>query len=319
MSRAWRAFVIIAVLSVAAGFTDLRVRSYPTRAYTEFIPNVIAGTADAPERYRVLVPFTVEGFRHLTGTTPANAWHLTRLTLFFVGFATFFVYLRTWFSDTLALLGTSIVAGTWPLTLTNSWAHPDHVAELALFTAGCLAIAQRRTVWVVLVLAVATLNRETAVFLVPTYLVTGALTVQRLAVTAMLGGVWAAIYIGLRVWRGFADYDYLQLLRNLDFLRLLPDNFDPYYRAYAYFGLLLFGGLLVVALYQSSGPKPLFISRALWVVPVFGIVAFTISSIIESRIFTPLYPLVIPAVIFSLASADTSVADISTRAAKHHV
>ena len=103
---------------------------------------MIAGTADAPERYRVLVPFTVEGFRHLTGTTPANAWHLTRLTLFFVGFATFFVYLRTWFSDTLALLGTSIVAGTWPLTLTNSWAHPDHVAELALFTAGCLAIAR---------------------------------------------------------------------------------------------------------------------------------------------------------------------------------
>ena len=87
-------------------------------------------------------------------------------------------------------------------------------------------------------------------------------------------------------------------------MRLLPENFDPYYRAYAYFGLLLFGGLVAVAVYHAEAPPPLFVTRALWIVPMFGAVAFTISSIIESRIFTPLYPLVMPAVIFALASAD---------------
>lgn len=304
MSRSWRAIVVLALLSVASGFADLRMRAYPARAYTEFIPNVVAGTADAPERYRVLVPFSVDAFRKLTALSPANAWHLTRLALFFVGYLTFFVYLRTWFSTALALLGTSIVAATWPLTLTNSWAHPDHVAELVLFTAGCLAIAQQRTAWVFAAVAAATLNRETAIFLVPLYLLSGALTTRRLAVTGLLGLTWLGIYGGLRLWRGFASYEYLQLGRNLDFLGLLPENFDPYYRAYAYFALLLFGGLVAVAVHHVEGRRPMFITRALWIIPMFGLVAFTISSIIESRIFTPLYPLVMPAVIFALASAD---------------
>jgi len=304
MSVSWRALILLVLLSVASGFADLRMRSYPARSYSEFIPSVVAGTADAPERYRVLVPFTVEAFRTVTGLGPAGAWHTTRLILFFLAYLTFFVYLRTWFSTSLALLGTALVAATWPLTLTNSWAHPDHVAELVLFTAGCTAIARQQTAILVLVLVIATLNRETAVFLVPTYLLSGAIHPRRLITSALLGAVWLAIYGGLRLWRGFVGYDYFQLARNLDFLKLLPENYDPYYRAYAYFALLLFGGLLAVAIHEAAPEDP-FIARALWVVPLFGAVAFSVSSIIETRIFTPLYPLMMPAVISALASADT--------------
>jgi hypothetical protein len=315
MSVGWRTLTVLVLLSVASGFADLRMRSYPARSYSEFIPSVVSGTADAPERYRVLVPFTVEGFRHATGLGPAGAWHLTRLILFFLGYLTFFVYLRTWFSPLTALLGTAIVAGTWPLTLTNSWAHPDHVAELLLFTAGCMAIARQRTRMLVPILAVATLNRETAAFLVPTYLVAGPLRPARLAMSALLGVVWLAVYGGLRLWRGFAGYDYFQLARNMDFLRLLPENYDPYYRAYAYFALLLFGGLLAIATYDAV-PSETFITRALWVVPMFGAVAFTISSIIETRIFTPLYPLIMPGVMAALTSADKSMRPAT--APSHH-
>jgi hypothetical protein len=304
MRVGWRALVVLVLLSVASGFADLRMRSYPARSYSEFIPKVVAGSADAPERYRVLVPFTVEAFRTVTGLGPAGAWHTTRLILFFLGYLTFFVYLRTWFSPSFALLGTAIVAGTWPLTLTNSWAHPDHVAELVLFTAGCMAIARQQTGMLVLVLAVATLNRETAVFLVPTYLLSGVIRPARVVTSALLGGVWLAIYGGLRLWRGAVGYDYFQFARNVDFLRLLPENYDPYYRAYGYFALLLFGGLLAVAVHDAA-PRDTFITRALWVVPLFGAVAFSISSIIETRIFTPLYPLIMPAVMSALASADT--------------
>lgn len=315
MSVGWRALIVLLLLSVASGFADLRMRSYPTRSFSEFIPRVVAGTADAPERYRVLVPFAVDGFRRVTGLEPAGAWHLTRLALFFLGYLVFFIYLRTWFSPTVAMFGTALVAGTWPLTLTNSWAHPDHVAELVLFTAGCLAIAQQRTGWLIATFVVATLNRETAVFLIPTYIVAERISASRFAVACLLGGLWVAIYAGLRFWRGFVPYDYLQVVRNLDFLKLLPENYDPYYRAYAYFGLLLFGGLLAIAIHDA-GPKPPFIARVLWVVPLFGAVAFTISSIIETRIFTPLYPLIMPAVMSALASADTSMRPAKT--AQHH-
>ena len=297
--------VIVVIMGVATGFVDLRARAYPERPYVEFIPRVVDGSADAPERYRVLVPFALDVLAKATGLSPAAAWHLSRLALFVAAYFIFLAYLRTWFSEPFALLGTAMVAATLPLTFTNSWAHPDHAAELALFTGACLAIARDRTAWVFSLLAVATLNRETAAFLVPLYLVAGPLTRKRLFVTGLLALEWASIYGGLRAWRGFAQYDYLQVWRNLDFLQLLPSGFDPYYRAYAWFGVLLFGGLVFVALRGSRTSRPEFATRALLVVPLMAAVAFVWSSIIETRIFTPLYPLVLPAVISACTGADT--------------
>lgn len=300
------ALVLLAVMSAASGFVDLRMRQYPQRPYTEFIPRVVEGTADAPERYRVLVPYTLHWIASATGASMSSVWHATRLALFFAAYVVFYRYLRRWFPPTHSLLGTAIVAATLPLTFTNSWAHPDHIAELALFTAGCAAIAAERPLAVAAILAVAALNRETAVFLVPLYLVAGERIVRRIPVTLALAAEWAAIYVGLRMWRGFVHYDYGQLTRNFQFLKLLPASYDPYARAYAYFGLVLFGALLVTVALSHSAGRPLFMTRALWIVPAFAVVAFTLSSIIESRIFTPLYALIVPAVIFSLRMTDNT-------------
>jgi hypothetical protein len=301
------ALVLLAIMSVASGFVDLRMRQYPLRPYDEFIPRVVDGTADAPERYRVLVPFTIHGIVQATGIPISAVWHATRLALFFAAYVIFYAYLRRWFDDTPSLLGTALVAATLPLTFTNSWAHPDHIAELALFTAGCAAVAANRVEWLAAILAVATVNRETAIFLIPLFLLTGRPIRSRIGTAALLALEWAAIYVGLRLWRGFVQYDYAQFGRNLQFLKLLPAPYDPYARAFAYFGLLLFGGFLYVALAHSAG-RPLFMTRALWVVPMFGVVALTISSIIETRIFTPLYALVMPSVIFGWRSADRTIA-----------
>ena len=303
--------VVLTIMSVASGFVDLRTRSYPVRSYTEFIPRVVDGTADAPERYRVLVPFTLDAAARITGLNPAPLWHASRLALFWAAYVLFFVYLQTWVRPHEALLGTAVVAATLPLTFTNSWAHPDHIAELALFTAGCLAIARQKTAWLFVVLAAATLNRETAVFLVPLFFLAAPISRQRILLTGLLLLEWGAIYAGLRFWRGFQHYEYWQIGRNLEFLRLLPENYDPYYRAYAYFGIVLFGSLMALAMSRARNPQPLFVRRALWVVPMIAGVAFAISSIIESRIFTPLYPLLMPAVMFSLLPADRSVSPAS--------
>lgn len=299
-------FVLLALMTVASGFVDLRIRQYPQKPYTEFIPRVVEGTADAPERYRVLVPFMTQGIVALTGAPIANVWYVTRLAWFFAAYLIFYSYLRLWFGPTSSLLGTALVAATLPLTFTNSWAHPDHIPELALFTAGCAAVAVNRLPAVAAVLAIATLNRETAAFLVPLYLLTGSSLRGRIVGAAVLALEWTAIYLGLRVWRGFVHYDYGQLARNLQFLKLLPPPYDPYARAYAYFALFLFGTLLYIALSHSAG-RPLFLTRALWVVPMFGTVAFTISSIVEARVFTPLYALVVPSVIFGWQRADRTI------------
>lgn len=294
-------------LAIASGFIDLRVRRFPDHPVKVYMPPVVAGTAEAPGRYRILVPYLNEGVTQAFLLDRQNVWLGTRLITFFLAYAIVFHYLRIWFPLTGAIAGMALTAGALPLTFTNSWAHPDHIAELALFTLGCLTIARGRDAAFALTLILATLNRETAVFLVLLHAVAGPFTRARFARTIAFGTIWLAIFVGLRWWFGVEHYDYWQLGRNIEFLKLLPPPYDPYYRAYGWFVVFLFGPLLFVALRGLKG-QPLFIRRALWVVPAILLVGFTISSIIETRIFTPLLPLVLPAVIGAIYQLEGAVA-----------
>jgi hypothetical protein len=303
-AREWQIWVpLCLMLAIAAGFTDLHVRSYPLLPVKEYMPQVVAGTAPPPGRYRVLVPYLHDVVSELTQGDRQVVYLALRLIGWFASFCIFYAYLRTWFPIAGAMAGTALVAAGLPLTFTNSWAHPDHVAELALFTLGCLTIARGWDVAFGVTLAFATLNRETAVFLVLLYAIAGPLTRARLLKTIGFGAIWAVIFVGLRLWLGFEHYDYWQLGRNLEFLKLLPPPYDPYYRAYAWFVLFLFAPLVLVGVRALQG-QPLFIRRALWVVPAILIVGVTISSIIETRIFTPLFPLVMPAVVAALSGRE---------------
>ena len=294
-SDAW-CLLLYVTLAVATGFADLRMRAHTDHVVNEYIPAVVAGTENAPGRYRVLAPMLIDGLARTTGASLETTWYVTRLLFIFVAYAIFHAYLRTWFSPSAAVAGVSAVAASLPLTFTNSWPHPDSIPELALFTLGALAIARGRDGLFAITLAFAALNRETSAFLVLLYLVAEPISRPRLLRVAVFAIEWFAIYAGLRVLRGLEHYDYWQAARNWAELGLLPPNYDPYYRAYAYFVVVLFGPMIYLALKTRNAPA--FPRRALLVVPCFILVAFIFSSIIESRIFTPLYPLVVPATMF---------------------
>jgi hypothetical protein len=288
--------LLYVTLTIATGFADVRMRAHTDNVYNAYIPAVVAGTENAPGRYRVFAPFLIDGLARATGASMETMWYVTRLVWIFVAYSVFHVYLRTWFASSAAAAGVSIVAATLPLTFTNSWPHPDSIPELALFTLGALAIARRLDLLFAVTLACAALNRETSVFLVVLYIVSEPLNRPRLLRATFFGAEWLAIYAGLRIMRGVQHYDYWQAARNWAELGLLPSNYDPYYRAYAYFVVILFGPMIYMAL--KAKEAPIFMRRALLVVPCFIAVAFIFSSIIESRIFTPLYPLVVPATMF---------------------
>ena len=289
-------------LAVATGFADLRMRPH-TLNVVKYISGVVADTEYAPGKYRVLAPFTIDGLATLSGASLEATWYVTRLLVIFLAYLAIHAYLRTWFRPLASMAGVAVTAATLPLTITNSWPHPDAMPELALFALGALAIARRLDVLFAVVLALAAFNRETSVFLVVLYFVAYPLTRDRLVRTAVFGLEWLAIYGGLRLVRGVQHYDYWMAGRNLADLGLLPPNYDPYYRVYAYFALFLFGPLLAIALRRETAAPP-FARRALLVIPCFVAVAFMFSSIIESRIFLPLYPLVLPAFMFGVVSGE---------------
>ena len=288
-------------LAIATGFADLRMRPHTEKVLTEYIPGVVANTEFPPGAYRVLAPFVINATAAATGASLEATWYVSRLVFIFVAFWAMHVYLRTWFAAEHAFAGVALTAATLPLTFTNSWPHPDSMPELALFALGAMAIARRADAWFGVVLLLAALNRETSAFLVLLYFVTRPMTRTHIVRTAIFGLEWFTIYAGLRAIRGLHHYDYWQAARNWADLGLLPPNYDPYYRAYAYFVVALFGPMLYLALRAPVlREMPLFPRRALIVVPFFVAVAFMFSSIIESRIFTPLYALVLPATMFAL-------------------
>jgi hypothetical protein len=296
--------LVYVTLAIATGFADLRMRTNTDHVVKSYIPAVVAGTEDAPGKYRVFAPFLIDGLSRVTGASAESAWYVTRLIGIFLAYCVFHVYLRTWFSPSASLAGVSVVAATLPLTFTNSWPHPDSIPELALFTLGAMAVARGRDLLFAVTLACAALNRETSVFLVLLYVLAEPLSRPRFWRAMLFGAEWFAVYAGLRALRGFQHYDYWQAARNWAELGLLPPNYDPYYRAYAYFVVVLFGPMIYMALKAKGAPT--FARRALLVVPWFIAVAFIFSSIIESRIFTPLYPLVVPATMFFFANPHSS-------------
>lgn len=289
------------VLATAVGFIDTRLRAHPARAYLEYAPAVVANTEGPPGRYRVLGPFVFEGVSRGTGLAPREAWTLFRWLSLLAAFAAMHWFLRTWFSHERALLGTCLMAGWLLLTFTNSWGHPDHFLEVALCALGAGLIARQQPYWLAPVLVLALLNRETAAYLGLLFFLAFPVSRRHLLNTALLGVLSVATLAGLRMWRGWQGYDPWQWTRNWEFLALIPGDLDPYYRAYGWFFVVLLVPIAGIALATWSR-QPRF-NRAVvaGVLPVYVVVAFCFTSIIETRVFTPLIPWLVPAVLVALS------------------
>ena len=302
----WVALVTYLVLTVVVGFLDYRVRRHVDHVATVYIPQVLYGSYGAPTIYRVLAPWLIERTAALTGLTLMQAFLVTRLLVIFAALLVFDRYLRTWFTPTVSLAGTVAMTALLPLTLTNSYPHPDSFPELLLFTAGCLAIARGRHERLVPIVAVATLNRETAAFLVLLWasVYWRPWPERRLIGWGLaIGSAWAAVYVGLRAWRGVQHYQYWMVKENLGVLGLLPANFDPYTRASAYFWILLAAPLLWLAFRaRRRADLPAFLRRSPEIGCVTLVIGFLFAAVIESRVFTPLLPLLLPAALAALVA-----------------
>ncbi len=293
-------------LATAIGFVDYHARPYPDQGYTTYVPQVVAGTAEAPARYRVLAPWLFTGLRAVSPFAPVTTWLLFRWLCLLASLFAGHLLFRTWFDARAAAVGNLLIFALLPLTFTNSWPNPDQFTELALFTlaAACVARGWWRLFLPVLVLNA--FNRETSAFLVLLFFVAGPLTRQHLVRTATAAGLWLVVMAGLRWDLGWVAYNPWQLWRNLGWLTPLPPNFPGYKRIYGWFFLVLLAPLFALAL-PSLARQPRVSRMAVAVVaPLYVVTAVLFSSTIESRIFTLVLPLLAPGALFTLLPRDTA-------------
>ncbi len=292
-------------VTTAIGYVDYRARPHLERGFTAYSQGVVANTEDPPGKYRVLGPFVFEQAVALTGADRRVVWAAFRWLAILAALLATHALLRGWFTHGESLLGASLSAVWLLLTFTNSWPHPDHLVEWALTAAAVGALARGRDGWFAAWLLLAALNRETSAFLVVLYLAARPLTRAHLVRGAGLGAMWVLVYSALRFWRGVSWYDPWQFSRNLEFLGLLPDSFDPYARAYAWFGVALLAPPLWLVWRTWLIQPRLLRAAAAVVTPLFVVTAFLFSSIVETRIFTPLIPMLVGGVMFALLRSDT--------------
>jgi hypothetical protein len=252
---------------------------------------IFAHTANAPDRYRVLAPLIVEApTRWLARSMPYDAAYDRASAVFYVAAMTallwtLFAYLRTWFTDEQALAGVLLVACTLRITIRQHDYAPSSYLEPSLFALGLLAIVHGRRWLLALVVAAATLNRETAIFLVAIFAVTSPPT--RAAATAGLGylSIWAAIFFGLRYLGGDAE-------RYWTLERVFRTNVSQLPLAAFNIAVLLGAAWIFAALGFRRAPA--FARRAALVIPAYLAVVAIWGIWWEVRLLMSIYPLVLP-------------------------
>ncbi len=170
---------------------------------------ILNHTAQSPYQYRILAPYVMS-----LVASPSNhsAWFMTVLVVHLLSFALIYpilyTWLRRWGSERSAIVGLFVMA----LLLAFSFFHqyplsPTSVIELTLI---CVTLVLWKRFWVIVVMVIlASLNRETGVLLVAIYaLLTVADYRQRgyYIRVLVLGGLWALITAGLHITLGAAPH-----------------------------------------------------------------------------------------------------------------
>ncbi len=291
-------------LATAVGFVDFRVRPAINFefAFTTYVPSVVDGTAAPPGRYRVLAPHAYAALARWTGLDARDAWFVFRWLCLLAALAAGHVYFRTWFDTGPAVTGNLLTSVLLWLTFSGGYGHPDHLMELVLFTFGCACVARGWHAAFVAVLALNALNRETAAFLLPLFLFARPFDRRHATWTLAAGLAWLGVTLLLRWQLGWVPYDPLHVAENVEFMTTWPER-DLYYRLFPWFFVIL-----VLPLLLSTGlswaRQPRFTRVAALVTPAVLLTGFLFSSVIESRIFTPVLPLLLPGMLVALFPED---------------
>jgi len=285
--------------------------------------NVIIGLAGSPYRYRVLVPFVLDGLTHLfefLGPTQraylgaSLVYDCVALTFQFLMLYALF---RQFFSPLQSLLGVSFVSGVTVLTLAYFTYQPWSILEVAFYALGFLLAYRGQWAWVGVTVVLASLNRETGVFL-PLALLLASLQglrpfgmnwLRRAAhrretyISFAFVLLSTMIFGGLRLVRGSADP--VDELGNVIIRNIQRNNVIA--AASAAPLVLGFGWVYAALGYRRA---PTFLRGVARVVP-FYLAAFAIWGWWrEVRILTTLYPVLVPLVLVYCCEARPSVRSV---------
>jgi hypothetical protein len=259
---------------------------------------LITGRGPYPDQYRILSFLLAEGLMRL-GVPFSLSYQLPRFVFTAASLYVFHEYLRGFVRPSLALLGLFMLAAALPLTFLFYSMQPSDPLNMLVFFLGFWALARYRDEWLVPLTAVGVLNRETALLLP---LLQALVRVRRAPPArwlpsfclASLAGV--AGYAGLRVVFGLRPA-YAPVFPPV-YWRANAIDRATWIQLAGFFNLTLWMG------WRAWRVQPEFLRRAVWLVPLFLVIHFSVGNVREVRYFLPLLPVLVPITLIALERAE---------------
>jgi hypothetical protein len=296
--------LILSVAAVIAYGYFYRVDVPHVEARMELHNQIIAGTAPSPYRYRVLVPFAAEACSQaLAVAMPEKKAFLLAYAAFdvlavFLLLAMLSLWSRQWFSREQALIGSLFVAATMPIALQDHYFQPWSLLEAVLFTAALPAIYHRRYGLLAGVVVLASLNRETAIFIPLAFLFTSLDVMRSWKSTRRIDWqpirmfcgmvlLWGIVFLGLRYFRGSAVH-----VETIAGLLVRNTTVESLFRTLVH-GSLFLGAFWLFAL-LGIRHAPRFLRQVSWIIPLYLVSVLLWGVWYEVRLLLPLYPILVP-------------------------
>jgi hypothetical protein len=221
------------------------------------------------------------------------------LAAILLAFCTLRMLLRTWFSEIQALLGLLFVACTMPIALRDHYYQPWTLLEIGFFTIGLLLIMENRRYSLLFLILIASLNRETTVFIVLAFLLAN-LPLERplrgdmvhaikrvLPYLALYMVAWLGVFCGLRIMLGPATHV-------IDIPKLFRVNIQIGHLALTAWQAFWFLGAFWAFAFLGYAKAPLVIQRLVWVVPFYLTTFMVFGYWWEVRLLMPMYAIFLP-------------------------
>lgn len=292
-------FAAAVILSLHSVPYELRV-CFPNPDHGSDSPEaLVAGVASTPYQYRVLIPWLVRGAleAHLIQTTSEMAVFagIQVVALVLLAFV-FRRYLSRFIHDrVLASVMALTLYAVLPFNYFNLPYYPYDIPSVLFFTLGLLLIYERNWRWFYPLFVIATLNRETSIFLtvVTVFVLFDQYSWRTL--TLLAGSqlaIWGAIKAGLWVlyqenrWMGYGLYQF-QLKVNAATLLNSPIK--------GVIALATWGCLWLAVVIWHRRIHDVVLKRTLWTIPVFVAAMMFAGFVTELRIYGEVLPIVLAA------------------------
>jgi hypothetical protein len=293
-----RTLVLWGLLLTAAGVTaydwSFRVEGPTRQARLDGHRGIVTRVTWAPERYRVLVPYSLDPMIRLASRWMPyeKAFGRVYAVFYLLSIAWMFValhrYLREFFTLEQALVGVLAAASTLPMTLRYYDYSPYSLLEPSFFAIALVWIRQQRFASLAALLLIATLNRETAIFIIFLYFVTVPLDRRHIQIGVGYLAIWATVFYAVRWYAGEAR-------RYFDLETTWHGNTHSVEQLViaASSWVLLLGALWIYAAMGVSR-APWFVRRTALVFPVYLVTILVWGMWLEVRLLLPMYPVLLP-------------------------